>query len=207
MNISNLDGLTYKIFDLHLQILKEILAQEPIDQILTRYSQEIKQINYLEIIKESGHLCFDEENRLVGAYPVSPIESDYLVEVEELGSGYGMCAIDALGLPFTFLKKTLIKTTDKSTGKKIEITIDPNNPNQKILDLYVTYQDTPEELQGSESAAFVQCPTINFHSRKTEIPDNLQIWDFQKALEYSQLRFGRNEMLLRIQKVIEMQDN
>ncbi len=202
MEIDHFEQSANDIFDLHIQILRDILIKKPLEIIKEEYQKEIKDTNYFEVIKKSGHLCFNDQDELIGAYPVSPIKTDYLVKLESAGEGNSMCAIDALGLAYTFLEKTIIKSKDKSTGNDIEIVIDPFSENQEIHDLYVTYQDTPEELQGSNTAAQVQCPTINFYSSKKDIPQNLQIWTFSKALEYSQMRFGRREMLARIQKAI-----
>ncbi|MHA2028192.1 MAG: organomercurial lyase [Candidatus Kariarchaeaceae archaeon] len=203
MKIDQIDHLTYKIFDLHIRILKDILLQKPFDQIIREHTEEIQETRYLEIIKKSGHLCFDDNDILIGAYPVSPTKSDYLVKLDEHGVGYSMCAIDALGLAFTFMRKTTIQTIDKSTEKKIEITIDPNSEKKILHNLFVTYQDTPDELQGTRAAANVQCPTINFYSSRKDIPDGLQIWDYERALNYSQMRFSQQEMQLRIQRALD----
>lgn len=202
MEMDHIDQSTYEIFDLHIQILHNILVGKPFEEIIIKYQKEIENTNYFEIIKKSGHLCFNDQDELIGAYPVSPNKTDYMVDLEGVGEGYSMCAIDSLGLAFTFMQKTIIKSKDKSTGANIEILIDPFSETQEILDIFVTYQDTPEELQGSNTAAEVQCPTINFYSSKKDIPQNLQIWTFSKALEYSQMRFGRREMLARIQNAI-----
>ena len=186
---------------LHIKILQKILLQEPFDQIENYYKKNMDDLNYIEIIKNSGHLSFDENNRLIGAYPISPSPTDYRISLEGVGEGFSMCAVDALGVPYIFMRKTIIKAIDKSTGNPLTISIDPNIESQEMIDLFVTYQDTPDELQGSKSAANVQCPTIHFYSSKSDIPPNLQIWTYAQALEYAKMRFGRTEMLSRIQNV------
>lgn len=193
---TDLDDL--QLLDLHIKVLEKILLQEPFDQIEQYFEKDMTDLNYIELIKNSGHLSFDENNKLIGAYPISPSSTDYEISLEGIGEGYSMCAVDALGVPYTFMRKTIIRTIDKSTGNPLEIVIDPNTENQEILNIFVTYQDTPDKLQGSKSAANVQCPTINFYSMKKDIPNNLQIWTYSQALKYAKVRFGRAEMLDRI---------
>lgn len=203
MEIEHINQSGHQIFDLHIEILKKILIGTSFDKIQSSLENEILETNYLEIIKKCGHLSFNESGELLGAYPVSPYKTDYVVTVEGVGQGYSMCAIDAMGIPFLFMRKTTIQTPDKTTNEQIKIEIDPKSDHHKLYDFFVTYQETPEELQGSKSAAMVQCPTINFHSSKENISDNLIIWTYERTLEYSQMRFGRREMLARIQRAID----
>ncbi|OLS29037.1 MAG: hypothetical protein HeimC2_02320 [Candidatus Heimdallarchaeota archaeon LC_2] len=202
MKVESVDPNDQLLLDLHIKVLQKILLQEPFDQIKIHYQQNMNDLNYIEIIKNSGHLSFDDGNKLIGAYPISPSPTDYSVNLEGIGEGFSMCAVDALGIPYTFMRKTIIKTIDKSTGNDLELIIDPHSENQEILDIFVAYQNTPEDLQGSNSAAKVQCPTINFYSSKSDIPSNLQTWTYLQALEYAKKRFSRAEMLARIKKII-----
>lgn len=207
MKLESMDPTDQQLLDLHIEVLQRVLLQEPFHQIENYFHKNMIDLNYLEIIKKSGHLSFDEGSRLIGAYPISPSPTDYKVNLEGIGEGFSMCAVDALGVPYTFMRKTIIKTIDKSTGNDLEILIDPNTERQEMLNIFVTYQDTPEELHGRKSAAKVQCPTINFYSSKSDIPSNLQIWTFSEALEYAKMRFGKLEMLARIRKVIDSRNN
>ncbi|MFV2015210.1 MAG: organomercurial lyase, partial [Candidatus Heimdallarchaeota archaeon] len=191
-----------QILDLHIRVLEKIFLQVPFDQIRKSFRTDMEALNYLEIIQLSGHLSFDDNNNLIGAYPVSPLSTDYIISLEGVGTGYSMCAVDALGLPFTFMKKVTITTSDKSTGNKIRIEVDPNSDQRESHNIFVAYQESPDELQGTKSAAIVQCPNIHFYSNKNDIPAKLQIWDYINAFEYSQKRFGRTEMLKRIQEAI-----
>jgi hypothetical protein len=202
MKINEMSKKGHEVFDLHIKVLRDILVGRPFDQIQQKYEQEFLETNYIDIVKKCGHLSFNEDGGLIGAYPISPSKTDFHVTIEGVGQGYSMCAIDAMGIPFLFMKKTIIEALDKSKNTQIKITIDPTAEHQEILSYFVTYQETPEELQGSNSAAVVQCPTINFYSSKDRIHENLHIWTYEKALEYSQMRFGRREMLSRIQNVI-----
>lgn len=203
MDGESLDFQTQQIFDLHIKILEKIFLQVTFDEIINLYKKKMSNTNYLEVIKKSGHLSFDVNGVLIGAYPVSPSPTDYIIHLGGVGMGYSMCAIDALGLAYTFMKKTTIETIDKSNGNKLLIAIDPESDTHKKHDLYVTYQNTPDELQGDESAAKVQCPNIHFYSSKKDIPDDLHIWDYSDALQYSRNRFGRREMSKRIQITID----
>ncbi|MCE7733955.1 MAG: hypothetical protein GPJ54_03695 [Candidatus Heimdallarchaeota archaeon] len=195
--------LSNEILDFHIKILERIFLQEPFDQIRKNNLKKLTELNYLAIIKKSGHLSFNDENKLIGAYPVSPSHTDYKINLEGIGIGYSMCAIDALGLPYTFKKKATITTFDKSTGDEISIEIDPKLELQKIHNLFVSYQNTPKDLQGNNSAANIQCPTIHFYSDKNDILETLQVWGYEKAIDYSKMRFGKNEMLRRIQVAID----
>lgn len=202
MQIDPYDLLSSKILELHIRVLKDILIKIPFNQILQSYEKEIAEIKYLEIIKNSGHLCFDSNNQLIGAYPVSPYQTDFLVDVEGIGQGHSMCAIDSLGLAYTFMAKTAIYAIDKSTEEPIKIYIDPNSDSQLVSDIHISYKENPTDIHGDYSAAKIQCPTINFYSSVNDIPTDLQIWDFQKALNYSKIRFGKQQMLSRIQDAI-----
>ena len=191
------------LFNLHIEVLQRVFLQVPFEQIVKYYSERMERLNYIKIMRNSGHLSFDSHNELVGAYPVSPVPSNYQIDLDGVGQGYSMCAIDALGLPYTFMRKAVISSTERMTGDAITITIDPNLDRQVSLDLFVTYQDSPDELQGDRSAAIVQCPNIHFYYDKNNIPDQLQVWDYNDALQYSRSRFGKEEMMFQIKKAID----
>lgn len=127
-------------------------------------------------------LSFNENGQLIGAYPVSPRKTKYAVEIEDIGSGYAMCAIDALGTAYTFGKKTTIKTSTFFSNQPIEITIDPDLETQPDHDLVVTYA-----RKFQRSAAEDQCPAINFYASREEVPSDLdvEILSFQKALNHA----------------------
>lgn len=84
--------------------------------------------NYLDVVSTLGLLSFDENGVLQGAYPVSPTKNDIRIAVDGVGSGYAMCAIDALGVPFFFSAKTVIESADRATNERMLITIDPASP-------------------------------------------------------------------------------
>ena len=58
--------------------------------------------------------------------PNFPVETNYKVTVDGIETGYSMCAVDALGVAYTFNAKTTIYSIDRSTNRSIEIIIDPN---------------------------------------------------------------------------------
>jgi hypothetical protein len=190
--------LVTKLWDIHLKVLKHLLNQKSFEWIQVELKEDFKKTNYVENIKKSGNLSFDENNKLLGAYPIAPFKSDYKVIVENEGEGYSMCAIDALGVAYTFNSKTTIQAIDKSTDRTINIIVDPKVENQTGPQLFTTYKDTPEALHGKKSAAIVQCPEINFYSKRDDIPQHLQIMNFDEALNYAKKRFSPRELKLRI---------
>jgi hypothetical protein len=171
-----------EVFTLHLQVLQYLLNEKPFGWIKKALKVLFEQKNYLEIVTKSRLLSFDRENNLIGAYPISPFKTPYKVKVEEIGSGYAMCAIDALGVAYTFNKKTIIDTSDYSTKTPIQITIDPALRVQKEMNVVVSYDPKPfaKEIRASVVSATTLCPTINFYSAQETS---------QKVKDFSYLSF------------------
>ena len=166
------------------------------DWIQHTLQDEFSRLNYLNSLDTCGMLSFDNSGNLIGAYPVSPVKTKYAVEIEGIGSGYAMCAIDALGIAFTFGKKTVLKTSTFSSNQPIEIIIDPDLETQPGHDVVVTYT-----RKFQRSAAEDQCPNINFYASREEVPSDLEVelFSFQKALEHAIGVFSPEGIKSRIQ--------
>ena len=183
-----------QIFELHISILKDILLLKDINSILKRFSSEINRLNYLDIAKTNNLLTFDEHNHLLGAYPVSPIKSNFKVEIESIGQGYTMCAIDALGIAYTFNKNVHIQATDLSTGELIEIDVDPVKDSVlSNTEFFVAYKD-PSKVS---VIATQQCPVIQFYSDRNSAPQNdltIKLLSFQEACEHAKKIFSQESI-------------
>jgi hypothetical protein len=176
------------VFSVHLQVLTFLVQGKSFDWIAKKFTDDFRQNNYLEMVKTSGLLSFDENEKLIGAYPISPLKTKYQVTIEGIGSGYAMCAIDALGVAYTFNAKTNIHSVDHATNEPLQITVDPNSDTQHQYDIVVTYKP---KCQG-KSAATDQCPAINFYSSSNPIPSDVEgdVLSFQEALNHAQSVFS-----------------
>ena len=54
MKVESVDPNDHQLLDLHIKVLQKILLQEPFDQIEIHYQQNMNDLNYIEIIKNSG---------------------------------------------------------------------------------------------------------------------------------------------------------
>lgn len=179
-----------ELLDFHLLVLKDIFHGLSISEIEQKYPDKMVKLNYLSIAKANNLLTFDDSNNLIGAYPVSPLKTSFEVAIDNIGTSYCMCAIDALGIAYTFNEKTTIRSKDKSTGEKIEITVDPIS--EKIVSdkqYYVTYKDPSKVCNIAQD----QCPVINFYSERGSIPNDndLIIFDFNQAIKHAKSIFSQ----------------
>lgn len=173
-----------ELFELHIQILKDLFKGFTFQQVQKKYNTQITELDYLSIAKEHNLLTFDEKDNLIGAYPVSPLKTSFKVSIENIGTGYCMCAIDALGIAYTFGEKTIIEAKDKSTNNTVTLTVNPiSNKVTTDHQYFVTYKD-PDKVQ---NIARDQCPVINFYSTKKSIKlgDDFVIFSFNEALKHA----------------------
>lgn len=190
------EGLAVQILDLHLTILTELLQGFSFEKIRQRYIDEIEMTKYLDVVSHEL-LSFDDNHQLIGSYPISPHPTPYKIRVRGIGAGYSMCAVDALGVAYTFGRVTEIETIDHSTQEHITLHIDPANP-QKDIPLYVSYS-SPDV----DNPALQQCPTIHFYSSKQDIPKTLTVKTFEEALDRAIQQFSPQGFQERIQKLLE----
>lgn len=183
-----------ELFAIHLKVLRRVLNGKPFERIQEEFKRDFERTNYLNVMKRSGSLSFNANGVLIGAYPISPVQSPFMINVEGVGSGYAMCAIDALGVAYTFGAKTLIETKDPTTAKPIRISVDPSLEKQSQYDLVVSYKPPCDLDEGS--CAELQCPAINFYYSQKSVPSNhtLEIFSFEKAVNYAKQRFSPTGM-------------
>ncbi|MHA2170812.1 MAG: organomercurial lyase [Candidatus Kariarchaeaceae archaeon] len=177
---------------LHLIVLKELLNGKDFDAIRKRYKVRFQELNYLK--QATGSLLTFDKGKLIAAYPVSPNKSNYRVTIEDIGTGYAMCAIDALGIAYTFMKNTSIKSTLADTGESFTFEVNPFLEQQTEQNLYVTYK---KYNQSCTNVALEICPSINIYKSKNSIPkdENLMVIDFETALRYSKERFSQEAIM------------
>ncbi|MHA1989665.1 MAG: organomercurial lyase [Candidatus Hodarchaeales archaeon] len=183
-----------EVFILHLQVLQYLLNNQSFSWIKKTLKDSFEQKKYLEIVTKSRLLSFDTEDNLIGAYPISPFKTPYEVKVEGIGSGYAMCAIDALGVAYTFNKKTTIDTIDNSTKAPLQFTIDPGLQDQQQKNVLVSYDPmcfTKENRANVVSATQI-CPTINFYSSQetNQNKKDMAYLSFEQALLSAKKEFS-----------------
>ncbi len=181
------------LFSLHLEILKRLLQGKSFKWIQNEYYDILSQTDYLDIMIKSGNLSFNSKDELIGAYPISPIPTNHRIEVVGIGSGYAMCAIDALGVAYTFGAKTIIDSQVLDTKSPIRIIIDPSLETQTPLDIVITYKQLILSQKSEDAPAVVQCPVINFYSNPEAVPKSdplLEILTFEEAVTYAADRFS-----------------
>ncbi|MHA2090519.1 MAG: organomercurial lyase [Candidatus Kariarchaeaceae archaeon] len=176
------------LLQLHLSVLKELLNGINFDEIKEKYKVKFKELNYLKLA--TGSLLTFNKRKLIAAYPVSPHKSSYEVTIEDVGKGYAMCAIDALGIAYTFMKKTKIESMLVDTSEPFTFEIDPFVPKYTPLDLYVTYK---RYSMKETNVALEICPSIDIYRSKNNIPkdENMVVIDFETALRYAKERFSQ----------------
>jgi hypothetical protein len=194
LKMTNLDDTDVeKIFNLHLQVLQYLLNGKSFDWIKKKFKDFFNQENYLKVVTKSRLLSFDANNNLIGAYPISPFKTNYKITVEGVGSGYAMCAIDALGVAYAFNKKTIIDTIDYSTKTSLKITIDPELEEQKHKNLLVSYDPNPfsKEKRAYAVSATQICPSINFYSTQiNQLNKDISYLTFEQALLSAKKEFS-----------------
>lgn len=180
-----------RLFELHLKVLTQLIRGKSFKQISQDLHQEFESLNYIKLSKDKM-LSFDDKDNLIGAYPISPKKTNYKVTIDGIGTGYSMCAIDSIGVAFTFNKTTKIETRDHSNDKPLTFTIDPNNLkiNYNILISYKKVKNS----QSCNSATEV-CPFINFYSTDSiSKVENMSIIPFEKALESAKSQFSKEAL-------------
>ena len=197
-----MNNLVNNLFNLHLKVLQQILIGTNFPKIREMFSVEFKELDYEEIITKKAHrLTFDESGNLIGAYPVSPNPNQFKVSINGIGEGYAMCAVDALGIAYTFMKETIIETRDESTGNNLILKIDPNSElidtQSSIVMSYPSqgYTSLKQLVAENTQLATSTCPNILFYS-KDNIPDNveLSIMNFDDALKDAIAIFSQQAM-------------
>ncbi len=182
--------MTNPLLKLHLNVLTDLLNGKPFEQIKKERSVEFEQTDYLS--KAIPSLLTFEGDRLVGAYPVSPIPTKYKVEIEGVGTGYSMCAIDALGIAFTFNRPTILYTNTEDTNEPIELRISPDMEDLPLNGFVVTYRAMDDTIT---NIALQQCPQVNFYRHEENVPSNLQILDLQTAFKAAKAQFTQEAIL------------
>jgi hypothetical protein len=177
-----------EILELHLNVLRDLLNGVNFNDIAQKYADHFEDLNYLE--NATDNLLTFQDGKLVGAYPVSPVKTKYKVTIEDIGSGYAMCAIDALGIAYTFMKKTTIETTIQDTSESFTFEVDPFVEKQSEENLYVTYKKYNQKVS---NVALELCPTINIYRFENGVPsdENLVVLEFETALQYAKERFSQ----------------
>ncbi|MCH8906094.1 MAG: hypothetical protein IH840_03310 [Candidatus Heimdallarchaeota archaeon] len=200
-----------KYFDLHIKVLRNLARGKPYQKIKGELLDEFESLNYEQFGTDFSLLSFDQENKLRGAFPLSPKQTDYLLEVQGLGTSYAMCAIDALGAAYTFKAKTTIHSRDHISGSPIKIVIDPHQTDySQYKDYVISMPKSPVSAKKEESwdAAIDLCPLIGFFENEKSIPKNqldiVDILPFEVALKYGKTIFDLKKMRLNLKNWIKV---
>lgn len=172
---------------LHIQVLKELVLGKNINEIFNNFSREMEYLDYKNFIINKAHRLTFKNNELIGAYPISVKKSNFLVEIEKLGSCYAMCALDAIGIAFTFNKPIQITTKDFSSGNELFIKLNPEKDVMNIpfiITYNKEYNSIKELVDTNAQLAIDACPTILFYSVEDEkIKNKSNYLEFSDAIE------------------------
>lgn len=193
-----------KVFSIHLKVLSYLLNGKSFDWINNKHQDSFDQTNYLENVIRSRLLSFDKNDVLIGAYPISPFKTNYKITVDGVGSGYSMCAVDALGVAYVFKAKTIIDTIDAATKVPLRITIDPNLEKQEPQNVIVSYDavSCADENRDDNVSAISVCPSIDFYQSFKSIPadKSLSYLSFEEALASAKFQFTQTALKTCIEK-------
>ncbi|MHA2501402.1 MAG: organomercurial lyase [Candidatus Kariarchaeaceae archaeon] len=175
------------IYNLHLDVLRRLLQGQDYKSIANEFSSRFEETDY-DTIARKGLLSFNSNNKLIGAYPVSPVPTEYTVEIDGIGKGYSMCAIDALGIAYTFNARTTIHSVDHATREPITLEVNPHGsiPEREIFVTYIKSDDPACD------PAVDQCPSLNFYTSMSHIqdPESYLIMDLKEASQHAKTVFG-----------------
>ncbi len=175
---------------LHLDVLKDLLNGQEFSDIKKEKAGEFKETGYLEKAIPSL-LTFDGEV-LVGAYPISPKPTNYKVEIDGVGTGYSMCAIDALGIAFTFNRPTVIHAVTIDTHEPLKLRITPDMDKFPESEFVVAYKPIDNSIT---NIALQICPQVNFYRFAESVPEGLQIVDMNTAFQLAKAQFSQEFLL------------
>ena len=198
------DELASKLTDLHIKVLKEILRGESYPHIKEKYHHEFEVLNYEQIIIHQAHrLTFDADDNVIGAYPVSPLPTPHKITVAGVGTGYAMCAIDALGAAHTFQAPVSIESSTTKTQQPVNLVISPTEPapssDQVVAFNQLDYASLQDLVAANAQLAVDACPSINFYDTRDDVPEHLTALDFPTAVTEARTIFDydgiRNHIL------------
>jgi hypothetical protein len=202
MNLeSNSSKILDDFLDLHIRVLGQVLIQKNWKSIESEFKSEFERFDYINSAQILNALAFDESGNLRAAYPISPRKNQFQITVDEVGSGYAMCAIDSLGVAYTFGKKVIILSRDPTTGKELQIIIDPDKEN--FADYSEIVITSPKDVLRPVDDEIIDqsrdiCPYVGFVSNIDLISEedryNYSILTFDQALSYAKLAFSRGNM-------------
>ncbi|MHA2143569.1 MAG: organomercurial lyase [Candidatus Thorarchaeota archaeon] len=193
------DRAISEFLDLHLEVLSCVLTGMPFDDIQVKFSERFQLFDYVEVAHFTSLLSFDDEGALRGAYPFSPVETDHKIAVKGMGSGYAMCAIDALGVANLFGARTVIQSKDALTQTPIEITVDPEGFDaEHYSDIFVIAPKGIPEIEEDEvyDSAVDSCPFVGFLANAESIPEEMRsrvtVTPLDHATDYGRSIFSRS---------------
>jgi hypothetical protein len=208
IQINNWKNKVEAFLNFHFKILENLLVGKSFDELKIQFSKEFKKFNYISLTKTFSMLSYDEKGNLRGAYPISPKESLYKIDVEGIGSGYAMCAIDSLGVPYLFGKTTTITSQDPVSNQTVRFTIDPKLKNNDIIskvteefkELVITNpKDSAIQVGKAVDQAVDFCPYIGFVTNKKDLREEhiaiVDTLDFATALNYGKHAFSREKII------------
>lgn len=95
---------------------------------------------------------------ITAAYPLSAVPTDHQVLLSDGRSPYAMCAIDALGVPFTFGLKARVTSRCHLCRRVIEVRLGPASPPHAEPPETVVFHNMRLDGVWAENS----CPFLNF---------------------------------------------
>ncbi|SFB44015.1 Alkylmercury lyase [Clostridium frigidicarnis] len=102
---------------------KQPFELDSIDKYLDKLQLEKKEVKKLVKSIEEKEGLWQEDGFIKFVYPVSSIETNHRVRIEDGREFFAMCAIDAMGSHFTFDKNIKINSKCSECGQEIFVEI------------------------------------------------------------------------------------
>ncbi|BDU93623.1 organomercurial lyase [Clostridium perfringens] len=160
------------------------LRKDILDYIITNHKPYFPNNNYTKELLNNmvnKDILSVNNNEVISVYPISVMETDKKIIFEDGNYGYAMCAIDAIGFHYTFMKSIKIESKCKWCDEKIIINVKNGVINvveggENIVILHT-------DLENSKNWSCNCCKIMHFFKNK----ENLEKWKFKNNIQQKTL--------------------
>lgn len=148
----SIKDLILKPIVLKLSKAEEILRQEIMDFIIKEHKPYAIKPENEALIKEleaRNILMLNENNEVTSIYPVSALPTNKKVVFDDGKYAYAMCAIDAIGFHYAFLKPVTIESSCQSCDDMIKIRLENGKISviEGAQDIHILHADLGKKEQ------------------------------------------------------------
>lgn len=160
------------------------LRKDIMNYIITNHKPYFPNNNYAKELLNNmvnNDILSVNNNKGISVYPISVMETDKKIIFEDGNYGYALCAIDAIGFHYTFMKPITIESKCKWCNEKIIINvkngvIDVVEGGENIVILHT-------DLENSKNWSCNCCKIMHFFKSK----ENLEKWKFKNNIQQKTL--------------------